>query len=256
MNPQPELGSSRVMVSPKAYLDFNNLALLDSKNNFLVKRLGYCANCNLLDGVPKVDGFFSLTTLENNNLFSLLYGTTNDFPHLDDFLGVSQITAPDEIYDWKPRNTFLPIVTAGQKPIFLDDGDALHSLTDSHFDASKVVFLPHEAKAFVIVTNQTEARVLDSIIEDQSVEIDVEAAAPALVVIAQSFYHDWHASVDGRPTPLLRANYGFQAIQIPQGRHTVQLIYQDHAFYLGAILSGIIWLVCLLCSLWPRRLLA
>jgi hypothetical protein len=256
MDPQPDLGGSRAMVSPKAYLDFINLALLDSKNNFLVKRLGYCANCNLLDGVPKVDGFFSLTTLENNNLFSLLYGTTNDFPHLDDFLGVSQITAPDEIYDWQPRKTFLPIVTAGQKPIFLDDGDALHSLTDSHFDASRVVFLSPEAKALVTVTNQTEAHVLDSKIGTQRVKIEVEAAAPTLVVIAQSFYHDWHASVDGRPTPLLRANYGFQAVQIPQGRHAVQLVYKDYAFYFGAFLSGISWLICLLCSLWPRRVIA
>jgi hypothetical protein len=256
MNPQPELGGSRAMVSPKAYMDFIHLALLDPKNNFFVKRLGYCANCNLLDAVPKVDGFFSLTTLENNNLFSLLYGTTNDFPHLDDFMGVSEMTAPDEIYNWQPRNTFLPLVTAGQKPVFLDDGDTLHALTESNFDGGKVVFLPPEAKMFVTVTNQTEAHVLDSKFGNRSVEADVEAAAPALVVVSQSFYHDWRASVDGRQTPLLRANFGFQAIQIPQGRHFVRLNYKDYAFDTGAVLSAIAWLVCLLCSLWPRRVTA
>ena len=249
MNPQPELGGSRAMVSPKAYRDFINLALLDPKNNFLVKRLGYCANCNLLDAVPKVDGFFSLMTLENNNLVSLLYRTTNDFPHLDDFLGVSEITGSDEFYNWQPRKTYLPLVTTGQKPIFLDDGDVLQALTESNFDGSKVVFLPPESKMFVTVTNQTEARVLDSKTGTQSISIDVEAAAPALVVVAQSSYHDWCASVDGRQIPLLRANYGFQAIQIPQGRHHVRLIYQDRAFEIGAVISIVTWLGCLLACL-------
>src|SRR4029077_18200530 len=58
MNPQPESGGSRAMVSPVAAMEFIHFALGDPKNNFLGKRLGYCANVNLLDGVPKVDGFF------------------------------------------------------------------------------------------------------------------------------------------------------------------------------------------------------
>jgi hypothetical protein len=253
MDPQPELGGSRAMVSPKAYLDFINLALLDPQKNFLVKRLGYCANCNLLDTVPKVDGFFSLDTIENNNVISLLYGTTNDYPRLDDFLGVSEITATNEIYDWQSRTTFLPLVTAGQQPVFLDDAGTLQALTGKNFDGAKVVFLPPEAKGLVPVTNQTEAQVISFKMGTQSVEAEVEAAAPALVVISQSFYHDWRASVDGAGTPLLRANYGFQALQIPAGRHSVRIVYKDRAFALGAVLSIMGWLICVFGSLWPRR---
>ena len=117
MQPQPALGKSRAMVSPKAAMEFISFAVSDPKNNFLAKRLGYCANCNLLDAVPKVDGFFSLTPRESDDVMSLLYGTTNaDFPRLEDFLGVSQITAPDEFFHWQSRTTFLPLVTAGQNP--------------------------------------------------------------------------------------------------------------------------------------------
>jgi uncharacterized membrane protein YfhO len=131
----------------------------------------------------------------------------------------------------------------------LGDADALHALTESNFDGSKVVFLPPEAKSLVTVTNQTEAHVLGSKIGTRSVEADVEAAAPALVVVSQSFYHDWRASVDGRQTPLLRANYAFQAIAIPQGKHNVRLIYRDRAFEIGATISIITGLVCLFCYL-------
>ncbi len=81
MQPQPALGESRAMVTPAAAMSFIRFALNDPKNNFLVKRLGYCANCNLLDAVPKVDGFFSLLPRESDGLTSLLYGATNaNFP--------------------------------------------------------------------------------------------------------------------------------------------------------------------------------
>src|SRR5207249_11621117 len=60
MKPQPALGQSRAMVTPVAAAKFRGFIISNPKDNFLVKRLGYFADCNLLDHVPKVDGFFSL----------------------------------------------------------------------------------------------------------------------------------------------------------------------------------------------------
>ncbi|MGA3284290.1 MAG: hypothetical protein ABSD57_07520 [Verrucomicrobiota bacterium] len=247
LSPQPELGGSRAMITTKAYMDFIHFALRDPGNNFLGKRLGFCGNVNLLDAVPKVDGFFSLTPREGDDLNSLLYGTTNEFPRLEDFMGVSQITAPDAFYHWQSRKTFLPLVTAGQKPVFLDDADTLRALTQPDFDGSKVVFLPPEAKPFVTVTNQTAARVLKSHFGIQSVDIEIVAGAPSLVVVAQTWYHNWRAEVDGEPARLLRANHAFQAVEIPEGRHRVQLIYRDRAFAVGAGVSLLALLACLVC---------
>ena len=44
--------------SPAAEVKFSQFIMSDLKDNFLVKRLGCFADCNLLDGVPKVNGFF------------------------------------------------------------------------------------------------------------------------------------------------------------------------------------------------------
>jgi hypothetical protein len=253
MDPQPELGGPRAMVTPKAFMQFIALALRSPEKNYLAKRLGYCADCNLLDGVPKVDGFFSLATRENNDLFSLIYGATNDFPRLDDFIGVSQITAPDEIYHWLPRKTFLPLVTVGQKPYVMDDWNTLHFLADSRFDGSKMVFLAPEDRPFVTVTNSVAAaRIMDSKFRNSSVEIKVDSPAPSVVVVSQTFYHDWSASVDGQNVRLLRANYAFQAVEVPQGTHKVVLRYVDRAFEFGGGVSVIAWLGCLL-ALFRRK---
>jgi hypothetical protein len=254
MQPQPALGESRAMVTPAAMMDFIRFALNDPKNNFLAKRLGYCANCNLLDAVPKVDGFFSLTPRESDGLISLLYGATNaDFPRLEDFMGVSQITAPDEFFHWQPRRTFLPLVTAGQKPVFLDDTGTLRALTQPDFDGGKTVFLPPEAKSLMTVTNQTAARVLNSKFKTQRVDIEVEAAEPSLVVVAQTYYHNWRAYVDGRPAPLLRANHAFQAIQVTAGRHYIRLAYEDPAFQFGAAVSICMAVNCFIFLHWLRK---
>ena len=245
LKPQPALGGSRVMISPLAASEFVGFAMRDPKNNFLAKQLGYCANGNLLDAVPKVDGFFSLTPRENDEVLSLFYTTTNaSYPSLENFMGVSQLTAPDSVYHWLPRPNFLPLVTAGQKPVFLDDAKALQALTQNNFEGDKIVFLPPEIKSFVTVSNQTSAKILESKFGNQTVDVVVEAQAPSLVVVAQTYYHNWRAEVDGAPTPLLRANVAFQAVQIPAGKHTVHLFYRDRAFEIGAGISLCMWANC------------
>ena len=254
MNPQPELGKSRAMLTPMAEWQFVHSAIASPQNNFLIGRLCYGANCNLLDSVPKVDGFFSLTPRENDDVLSLFYTRTNaSFPGLEDFMGVSQISAPDQIYHWQSRSNFLPLVTAGQKPVFLDDTDTMRALTEPDFNGRKIVFLPPEAKSLVTVSNETSARVANSHFENQTTEAEIEAAVPSLVVVSQTYYHNWHAYVDGQETPLLRANHAFQAVQVPAGRHQIRLVYQDRALKIGLTVSIFAWLGCLICLLGLRR---
>jgi hypothetical protein len=255
MQPQPELGQSRAMVAPEAETKFMQLALNDPQQNFLAKRLGYFADCNLLDSVPKINGFFSLYPRECGELSSALYVSTNVCPpRLADFMAVSQVTAPGEYVKWQTRDSFLPLVTAGQQPVFLDDAIALSFLIGPDFDGTKFVFLPLEARNVVSATNAVPARVLQQQFKPEQVDAEVEAAAPSLVVISQTYYHQWRAFVDGRETNLLRANYAFQAVPVPQGRHHVRLVYVDHAFRIGCLISAGALFACMAFGLGSKRL--
>jgi hypothetical protein len=246
MNPQPELGSSRAMLSPAAALELTRFAVSDPKNNLLAKRLGYCANINLLDGVPKVDGFFSLTPREFDGLLTDIYSVTNaDFSRLEDFMGVSQTTASNSVLAWQARTNFLPLVTGGQRPVFVDDANALLAFGQNDFDGSKIVFLPPEEKSFVTVSNQTAAKILAAKFGHDTVDIEVTASEPSLVVIAQTYHHNWTAEVDGQPARLLRANVAFQAVEMPTGKHQIHLAYGDRAFQIGAAISLCVLFNCL-----------
>jgi hypothetical protein len=254
LQPQPALGGSRIMISPLAATEFNSFAASDPKNNFLTKRLGYCADCNVLDAVPKVDGFFSLTPRESDAVLALLYSDTNAFhPGFEAFLGVSQRTAPDAGFHWQARTNFLPLVTAGQQPIFLDDDAALAALAQNDFDGSRMVILSPAAKASVTVAGQTAAKILHSQFNLQAVDAEIEAVEPSLVIVAQTYYHNWRAELDGQPVPLLRANVAFQAVQVPAGAHKLHLFYRDRAFEIGAAISGCMWVNCLVSIAAMRR---
>jgi hypothetical protein len=254
MQPQPELGGSRAMLSPAAVLGLTRLAVSDPKNNFLAKRAGYCADVNLLDNVPKVDGFFSLTPREFDGLLSLIYSATNgEWSGLEDFLGVSQYTATNDFMAWQPRPGFRPLVTAGQRPVFLDDTHTAWTFGRNEFNPAATVFLPPEARALVTVSNPAAATIIHPEFTTRTVDFEARADAPALAVVAQTYYPDWHAEIDGRPARLLRANVAFQAVQIPAGDHRVHLYYEDRAFELGAALSLCMWVNCFVAWLALRR---
>jgi hypothetical protein len=136
------------------------------------------------------------------------------------------------------------MLTTGQTPVFLDDTNAVHQMMRPGFDATKVVFLPAEAQPLVSVNHPTAARIISQRFERQRVELEVEATEPSLVVIAQSYFPCWRAYADNRPVPLLRANYAFQAVQVPAGTPRLRLVYEDRAFQFGLGLCSLALLGC------------
>jgi hypothetical protein len=251
LSPDPKLGSSRVMLSPEAleFLKYNPTPKLEE--TYLRNRLAIRVNCNLLDELPQIDGFFSLVPREVSRVTKLPYEQpTNSFPGLLDFLGVAQTTLPGKTFDWAPRGSPMPLVTAGQRPVFADDRTAFEALSQTNLDLRQTVILPLEARGSITVTQQTSARVVDARFASRQISLQTEAPAACMVVLSQTYYPAWKAFIDGQPTRIWRANYAFQALRVPAGRHKVLLIYEDRAFLVGVVLSGLGLLTC--AALWSR----
>jgi hypothetical protein len=253
MSSRPKYGESRAMLSQQASL-YLLFAKTDNPLYYYVGLRGdLFENCNIPENIPKVDGFCSLHLREEWDIDGIFYGIhaqevyTNTPPPepLLDFLGVSQISASNTIFAWQERKSFLPLATAGQRPIFAGELETYKKLGGKDFDPRHTVYLPVSAQGKVTVTNASEAKIISQQFAAQRAQLTVEAPAPALVVIAQAFYHNWHAFVDGKPVPILRANHAFQALEIPAGRHEVVLRYEDQAFRIGTAISALTLLGCL-----------
>ena len=52
------------------------------------------------------------------------------------------------------------------------------------------------------------------------------------------------AKIDGVPATLWKANYGFQALEVPAGRHSITITYDDVMFTVGSSISGAVALGC------------
>lgn len=251
--PVPQHGAGRAMLTATARAELAHSTITKVEDEYLSRRWTLFSNCNLLEGIPKLDGFYSLFTREQMDVFPLLYASTNRWaPRLMDFLGVAMVTSATNLFDWEPRATHLPLVTAGQKPVFADTPTTLRALEKDTFDPRREVYLPPEVRAAVSATNETAAQISNARYTAHRIEFTTTATAPALVVAAQTFYHPWRAFVDGKPVPLWRANQAFQALEIPAGQHTVVLVYQDPSFRVGVAVSALTALVGLV-GFWISR---
>ena len=115
------------------------------------------------------------------------------------------------------RTNFIPIVTIGQEPLFADDESVFAELGKIRVDFRQVTCLPPEAKSLVKAQRQPEARILATDFTPSRQKMRVRTPGPALLVLTQSYYHNWKAAVDGVEVPLWRANYAFQAVEVPAG---------------------------------------
>jgi hypothetical protein len=229
----PRLGVARAMIPPSVLGKLYDAFIPDVAEDYVNRRLTLTPNCNLLDEVPTVNGFFPLLLPEH-----LALSNGDPTNPLLDFLGVSQILGIEtNTFGWKARTTFKPLLTGGQMPVFADDTIAQQQLTSTNFNPRQEVYLPLAAKAFITATNPARVKISSARYSAQQIEAGTEADAPAMVVAAQTYYHPWRAYVDGKPTPLWRADYGFQALEIPAGAHRIKLVYEDRQFYLGGIIS-------------------
>jgi hypothetical protein len=64
--------------------------------------------------------------------------------------------------------------------------------------------------------------------------IDVEAPGPAFVVVADSWFPGWTATLDGRPTEIHRVDLILRGVRVPPGRHRLEMRYVPEGWRLGA----------------------
>jgi hypothetical protein len=82
--------------------------------------------------------------------------------------------------------------------------------------------------------------------------LDVKTASPGLLLLNDSYYPGWNATVDDKPVEIIRANVAFRAIWISEGEHRV--IYSYSPPLLGiSVLFGLLGVVTIfILAYWTR----
>jgi hypothetical protein len=79
----------------------------------------------------------------------------------------------------------------------------------------------------VFITEYTPNRVL----------LTAEMEQAGFLVLADPFCLGWHATVDGQPTKIIRANHALRGIFVGAGEHSVEFTFYPTSVVIGAVIA-------------------
>jgi hypothetical protein len=127
----------------------------------------------------------------------------------------------------------------------------LARLEDSTFDPEHQVILPNDVE----LSNAEETSEADAVVKYSEglnwVRLEVNAATPSVLVLAQIYYPGWKVYVDGKRAPLMRPDYAFTGTTVNSGAHVVEFRFLPASFILGSVISAASLLVAVV-AYWKR----
>lgn len=137
----------------------------------------------------------------------------------------------DEHYElFENINAFPRAFLASSYVVATDKQKIIDQLFGQNLDRKKTIILeqepmvkPQEGKGSVSITKYSPTDVVFSTETDSS----------QLLFLSDVYDAGWKAYVDGKRTPLYRADYDFRAVSVPLGTHKVEMQYQPESFVWG-----------------------
>jgi hypothetical protein len=129
--------------------------------------------------------------------------------------------------------------------------EALAMILNGRVDPQKEVLLEHspvplEGKPAFL----GEAKITRY--EDNRVDLHFSAPQPCYLLLSDTFFPGWKASLNAKTVPIFRADAAFRAVYIPSaGEHHVEMVYRPIWLYTGVAVSFPAWV--LLVYFWIRK---
>jgi hypothetical protein len=108
-----------------------------------------------------------------------------------------------------------------------------------------VVEMPAPSPSRAIVTQWAPGRI--------AITLDPPPPAGSYVLIAENWYPDWHATVDGQAAPVLRGDHTFLTVPVAAGSKRVELAFSSRHYARGRLVT---WASLLLLAAWAGAGLA
>ncbi len=146
----------------------------------------------------------------------------------------------------------LPRARIVHRFLVANDSAALEKLEDPKFDIAGTCILEEPPGDFVAGTRG--AAEITTLTPDL-LSVTLRDHDGGLLVLADTFFPGWHARVDGKERPILRANVAFRAVPIAPQDRVVEFSYEPDSLVIGARVSaagGIVFLL-LAARSWMRR---
>jgi len=132
----------------------------------------------------------------------------------------------------------------------------LDTMFNPNFDLRKEVVLEQDSKFNLSGQGTADINSYSS----DKILITTNSTGNNLLFLSDSYYPGWQAFVDGRKTPIYRADFTFRTIFVPSGKHQVEFVYSPLSFSFG-VLAAVLGLLTIIflavvskggLILWPK----
>ena len=153
------------------------------------------------------------------------------------------------LYRLPGENPYAWVAAAATKA---PDAAARAAVLDPRFDPLRIAVLdsstPVQTPPLATLPQPLAIATTTSKMSPGRATIDLGAPAPAgaVLVVSENYFPGWQALVDGRATPVYRANFNLLGVLLPTGARAVQLTFHDPAYSTGRMLTIVALVVSLL----------
>jgi hypothetical protein len=183
-------------------------------------------------------------------------------PGLWRLLAVKYIALPQEIEGAALTKVAGPVASHGGQQVFVyrfedaqpfaslvpiavktPEDQMIPTLVDPRFDGRRFVLVPPDALVGVSAPLGVPEVISDAVTSEMPREgqyrFTLAAPAPrdAFLSVSENFYPDWHATVDGQPALVVRAQFSLMAVPVPAGARAVELTFRSDAYRRGRVVT-------------------
>lgn len=231
---QSNSGLFRTYSAPRSLADhiltLNNLQALDGLNSFQFRH--FADLVRVATGCPLRGVVAAIPACASAELQADAYRLTQPDPVLLGLLNVRYVIYPDD----HPLTGLTEIVVIDSMRVYRNeqqlprayflDADMEAQITrriaeDTEFAISNVEYTP-------VMINQAGGGLF---------ELNIEAPAEGLVVVAETWVPGWSALINGQPAPIERVLGALIGVRVGPGAHQVRIVFEPPAFTIGIIVA-------------------
>ncbi|HTB10413.1 MAG TPA: YfhO family protein [Bryobacteraceae bacterium] len=124
-----------------------------------------------------------------------------------------------------------------------DSKQARAMLEDPGFDAARKVFTIGENPPKLAACDNDDVAIARH--EPNYVAIKAAMSCRGMVILTDTWFPGWQATVDGRPAAIEKAYGAFRGVVVEAGNHSIEMRYRPWSVFAGAFLTGLATLVAL-----------
>lgn len=249
MEPMPMRGAGRAHVSRVGQRRLDEQLFETAEAAVQIPRLALVLNMNLLENIPKLDGFLSLYLPRTLKVLSQLEQASEPVKQRwFSMLGVTYVARDRTPWVWDRTRGDGSWVRWVSRARVEDDEEALKLMGSETFDPFQSLILgenPDVTNTGLVAEGEVRAAVKVLRSTSHGWRIETEAGREGYLFMAQAYEEGWKAKVDGLEARVLRADVAFQAVRLSAGRHVVELDYEPASFRagIGVSVAGLLgWL--------------